>query len=503
MIGPVRCSETRMREFANPAHCQCSTTDPAFKQVVIIGNGPSGIILSYLLNGNLPYYNGSPHPDAMLTARLQSAPSPSLIEQDLEFLSQGLEGRSNNPVSLLMDSLMHPSADLGLEYPSVVKFEHSPNSSIDHVVIGKGAPGGIWQDMKKNLLTISLSSWMDLPGLTFQEWSSKNLNVKEPVKRAKAGKVAQYFSDYVKKMKLCKYFKNHCTVTSVKRLKCSEVFSSCGQMVVSDEGLWLVSGFSNATHEPFRYITPRVVLATGTADVPNKLNVPGETLYSWIKHDLASFEFDLNRKSKGCYLETEGKATVDPVLVVGSGLSAADAILLLRRLNAPIIHVFNQSSTSVLKSLSKSIYPDYQQVWNLIHNSENEHDGYQKLPDHQILDFTSRNNHHYVQIASPDGKVLRKKISSAVILIGSRPNLSFLPDFFQEGKTLGVTSNEPIDCRKNPLNLNPWTHKVVNAPPVLYALGPLAGDNFVRFLLGGAVAVLCHIHDESKRQAVR
>lgn len=40
---------------------------------------------------------------------------------------------------------MHPSADLGLEYPSVVKFEHSPNSSIDHVVIGKGAPGGIWQ----------------------------------------------------------------------------------------------------------------------------------------------------------------------------------------------------------------------------------------------------------------------------------------------------------------------------------------------------------------------
>jgi hypothetical protein len=58
---------------------------------------------------------------------------------------QGLEGRSNNPVSLLMDTLNHPCADLGLELPSLLEWRRHPECQVDHIVLGKGPPGGFWQ----------------------------------------------------------------------------------------------------------------------------------------------------------------------------------------------------------------------------------------------------------------------------------------------------------------------------------------------------------------------
>lgn len=70
------------------------------------GNGPSGITLSYMLAGNWPYWNSheiDKHPDELLRARLKSADNKkSLVQQDLVQLAEGLEGRSTNPVSLLV-----------------------------------------------------------------------------------------------------------------------------------------------------------------------------------------------------------------------------------------------------------------------------------------------------------------------------------------------------------------------------------------------------------------
>jgi hypothetical protein len=72
------------------------------------GNGPSGISLSYMLAGNWPYWLPNEidkHPDELLRARLNYADGDkSLIEQNLFELADGLEGRSTNPVSLLVRS---------------------------------------------------------------------------------------------------------------------------------------------------------------------------------------------------------------------------------------------------------------------------------------------------------------------------------------------------------------------------------------------------------------
>ena len=51
------------------------------------GNGPSGIVLSYMLAGHWPYYAGCSQ-DELLHARLSLEPGLSLVEQDLQFLSE-------------------------------------------------------------------------------------------------------------------------------------------------------------------------------------------------------------------------------------------------------------------------------------------------------------------------------------------------------------------------------------------------------------------------------
>lgn len=148
-----------------------------------------------MLAGNWPYYTGEPHPvDDMLTARLHFTTKSFTSDEDvreseettrnkldedacprrqcnnvpandgltrgrdlarssrwkLETLSSGLEGRSGGrPLSLLMDQLQNPCVDAGLDVPSLLhwksKDQHSEHKIIDHVVLGKGQPGGAWQ----------------------------------------------------------------------------------------------------------------------------------------------------------------------------------------------------------------------------------------------------------------------------------------------------------------------------------------------------------------------
>lgn len=59
-----------------------------------------------MLSGHWPYWvpeKVANHPDELLRARLNCADNTkSLVEQDLMNLADGLEGRSTNPVSLLV-----------------------------------------------------------------------------------------------------------------------------------------------------------------------------------------------------------------------------------------------------------------------------------------------------------------------------------------------------------------------------------------------------------------
>ncbi|XP_077543094.1 oxidative stress-induced growth inhibitor 1-like isoform X2 [Haemaphysalis longicornis] len=440
-----------------------------YKDVVVIGNGPSGITMSYFLAGNWPYYGPNAcHPNPYLHARLEDNRHLSLVEQDLSLLSSGLEGRSCNPVSLLLDTLCHPDADLGSDEPSSLVWHHRPSRKLDHVVLGNGLPGGSWQRMDGGILTISLGSWMELPDLTFKEWdlskpqspqASPNCQNRVSVQR-----VAQYYRDYVDLKGLQPYFQNFACVQSVR---------PCGD-ADDPAHLWEVTGVDRRTGVAFCYITPHVVVAAGHYDAPRQLGAPGEDL-PFVSHDLGQLEVLLR----------DNKSSVTKLAVVGSGLSAADAVIAARFHGIDVCHVFRKKVDDpelVFNQLPRSMYPEYHKVHQMMSSAE-RYPGYKAYANCQVLCI-----HSDGRMELDSGSEIRD-VSHVLVLIGSHPNLDFLP---QAGQELGMVAGLPIDCRANPIQIDPYTHETV-AMKGIYALGPLVGDNFVRFLQGGALAVTAHI----------
>lgn len=62
---------------------------------------------------------------------------------------------------------------------------------------------------------------------------------------------------------------------------------------------------------------------------------------------------------------------------------------------------------------------------------------------------------------------------------------------------LGEDPTKPIDCKTNPIAVNKFTNEVRHTARGLYAMGPLVGDNFVRFISGGALAITSALHREN------
>eukprot|EP00092_Neocalanus_flemingeri_P004717 GFUD01005082.1.p1 GENE.GFUD01005082.1~~GFUD01005082.1.p1 ORF type:complete len:665 (+),score=145.51 GFUD01005082.1:135-2129(+) len=652
------CTGTKCCTNHQPVGRVSTEDNPECKDFVIIGNGPSGIALSYLLSGNWPYYSGVSQ-DEFLHTRLMVEPDLSLVEQDLEFLSDGLEGRSNNPVALLLDALQKPEADLGLEHPSLLEWKCKPEKKVDHVVLGRGRPGGIWQTLDGGLLTVSLGGWMELPNLCMRDWKEskqfKEANSELLSRRTSVANVSKYYTDYVEIMGLMENFRNHTVVTGVKQVKCEdicqtlegnkslrqdtaemdikfdegseEVFNvemedhvpddissqcsslsqrrsvsveSCSPFVLpcspspnflpsnsqtsrrcrfdnlncdmqmslesasssqepyfdtlpnwdpilnpslfscsykqspifpnisslqdysrslsenyrirnkhcvgqlcSQETLFEVTGYEVETNQEgrkemkqFKYLTKNVVLATGQTDEPNKLGAPGE-----------EFPFVLHKLKELDDLVMAGKLTTnsDPVMIVGAGLSAADAIISAQGHGLPIAHVFRKSVSDpglIFNKLPVALYPEYHSVHRMMasgshthaklmkgHPVEKEYPSYRAWGETEIMEITKDRN---VRLKGP-GTNEMIQVSYIVVLIGASPDLSFLNEAERE---LGRIPGAVID-RNNPIDIDVYSHQSSNMPG-LYAMGPLTGDNFVRFIQGGALAIASHVHHKEE-----
>ncbi|KAK2861647.1 hypothetical protein Q5P01_001180 [Channa striata] len=494
--------------------------------VVIIGNGPSGICLSYLLSGYTPYLSPeASHPNPLLYSKLAEQRHLSLLEQDLEYLCEGLEGRSSNPVAVLFDSLLLPDSDFGLDHTSPLEWRYEPERAIPHLVLGKGPPGGAWHAMEGSMLTLSLANWMELPGLKLKDWiRDKRRNLRND--RATPAEIASYYQHYVSQMSLEQSFACGTTVTSVTRQPGNQEGSPpCWRVtgLQHREGEELGDGSAVLEEVPFSLLAHNVVLATGTHDIPARLGVDGEFL-PFVYHSFWELEAAISRG--------ELDQASDPLLVVGAGLTAADAVLAAHHLNTHIYHVFRRSVTDpglIFNQLPKVLYPEYHKVHQMMtqqqhqpssqpqdlvqslhphsapsspsslsplpsttSSSPSSYSGYLSFPLHRVVEF--RPDRKCV-LESDSGQQTVVQVSKALVLIGAHPNLSFLDN---NGRSLSFNPNEPITCRRNPIEVDPFTNKVVAAEgPGMYAMGPLVGENFVRFLKGGALAIAS---DLAKRQ---
>ncbi|KAB5583903.1 hypothetical protein PHYPO_G00101170 [Pangasianodon hypophthalmus] len=473
--------------------------------VVIIGNGPSGICLSYLLSGYTPYFFPEAfHPNPILHRKLKENSHLSLFEQDLEYLCEGLEGRSSNPLAVLFDSLLLPDSDFGLDCASPLVWRYEPERAMTHLVLGKGPPGGAWHAMEGSMLTLSLANWMELPGLKLKDWMrEKRRSVRND--RATPADIASYYQHYVNKMGLSNNFAHGTTVTSVQRVPLGPGHS-----------VWHIQGtqrLDSGDEMPFSVQAENVVLATGTNDAPARLGVEGESL-PFVCHSFGEFEMVI---SSGRLCKSS-----EPVLVVGAGLTAADAVLCTHHLNVPVYHAFRRGVLDpalIFNQLPRVLYPEYHKVHQMMSQQQYQpshsvpsllsqqvaspdndytqsscsYPGYMSFPKHRVVSFKP-NGKCVLEVEGGQHVVLQ--VSLALVLIGSQPSLSFLPE---EGRQLGLEPGQPISCRRNPIKVEPYTYESVQEAG-LYALGPLVGENFVRFLKGGALGTACHLMQKRKQE---
>lgn len=246
---------------------------------------------------------------------------------------------------------------------------------------------------------------------------------------------------------------------------------------------WCVRGSRRNTQTKDILVRSKnLVLACGVGESAKKLGVSGEDA-SFVCHRFADF----------CVkLEGMGPETVqNAILIVGAGLSAADALLFALEKGLRVVHIFRKDSRDtslVFHHMPKALYPEYKQIFSLMKGDE-VMDNYTPIACSRVVRFEDGGK---CVVKNKAGERTVHLVSVVGVFIGSETKLDFLPDSVIA--KLPALPHLPIDPKKNPVSVDPFTFECESAS--LYAIGPLAGDNFVRFVLGSGLGVCKHLSEK-------
>ncbi|EEP78106.1 conserved hypothetical protein [Uncinocarpus reesii 1704] len=463
-----------------------TTPDTPSVDVVIVGNGPSALLLSYILHGNIPFYNPhTPHPDPILHEKLKDA--PQLLDLDIDLLTDHFEASrfpystQALPVNSLLDSLVRPNADTeDAEMNTCIRWRHMPETAVSHLVLGDAPyPGGQWTECPKwtnwDIQSLSYAGMLSLPGYSFGEYHREHFGSALPAfTRPSRREIADYFAAYPAAVGISDSIKSAETVGNVTRVP---------------------GGFYIASHNlKCRYL----VLASGIFTQPKPA---GPLLRPLLKTSIA---------------KPKPTAVGAPLLVIGSGFSAADIII-----SAPsdekIIHVFkwDNSRPSPLKGCHQQAYPEYAGIYRLMKRSasavaERSTDHrprpwfrpatltpflksrewsaiYEGLPNACVVDAEVNDEGAFATLQLEDGTVVRREISGLAYAVGRQGSLEYLSNAIRR-EIVGHTGQEAIDTGLiSASTLRGAALTDLEIAKDIFIIGSLTGDSLIRFAYGACV----------------
>ncbi|KAA6411921.1 MAG: hypothetical protein FRX48_04071 [Lasallia pustulata] len=455
---------------------------PHHVDTVVVGNGPSALILSYILHGNIPHYDPSKHhPDPILHAKLLKF--PCLLNSDVDDLTAHFNASRLSystqalPINVLLDTLLRPLADTEPgKLQSCLQWRHEPGKSVSHVLLGNTPrAGGQWADnpvaASWDIGALSYLEMLSLPGYSFTEHYT-TLHGKPPVEfhRPTRRGVADYLATYPERIGISDTIYTSTTIENVVRT---------------------TSGFHISPHNIH---CRHLVLASGTF---SHLIPPRPLLQPLLSLPPPST-----------------LAAPPPTLVVGSGFTAAD-IIISTPAHQKIIHIFKwapDERPSPLRACHPQAYPEYAGVYrrmklavikasgpkdvvpplkrgksSSLFESRDWESVYEGLPNTVIKGVEVQEDGAIVTLQGDDGSSFERKVAGLEYVVGRRGSLQYLEDDLQ-AEVLSHDGGIVGDAASiSGLTLRAKVNENLEVAPDVFVIGSLTGDSLVRFAFGGCV----------------
>jgi hypothetical protein len=485
-----------MPEKTKPATCLSAGIDT---EVAVIGAGPAGLMLSFILSGWIPYYDDEtygPHPnrglhEVLLPYRkaktatsstpgrhqclLDAVHDPSVVD----YVDLQIESFYSSTVlapNLLVDALQASDesqfASLSNRTPRI-KWIHEPERAVDHKVLcATESAGGQWESKTIDLpsdLSLSYAEMLSLPLFPFSQHYEEVHKKPPPVFfRPPRGSVADYYSAWPHKVGIKSVVYN-CVASCVT--KCLDGH-----------------GYNIKCSNGRRITARRVVLASGVFDDPTvrrRLNCPVETAtYSdstcTCDYYVSPISSPLLEASANNSQENRNMDPLLPTLVVGTGVSAADAIC---NAKGPVIHLFKwddaQGRPCTFRNFPRELYPEYAQVFKWMKQRRLADESYEGFANARILSVSPQDGS--VVLALDDGSTIKRKVGAIRIRTGRSGSLAYLAPDVMPVANPNVTKESMREFVEKSRSLQ--------VGEGLFIVGSLCGDSLVRFLSGGCMWV--------------
>ena len=424
---------------------------------IIVGGGPAGLALSVVLGGWRPYFSESPilqQRYAQLANYLRSFNS-SLLGMDFRKLvnSQIL------PVDLFR--ILHHPRQL-YESLDQIAMEFRQEKALDYLLITQEEVGGVWNNVPKNLLTLSPGQWMELAFYPLaQHVDEKGIDIDD-------------VNDLIIKHDLLNYYREIPSLFEQKsRMRTNERVMSIepheeGFLVTSRdlagrEQSPEIEGLKRAPMpQPFeefsefdekQYTCKYLIYAAGQRCVLRKLGIPGEDLPG-----VHSF-YDKVEDFPG-----------SRILVIGGGRSADWAATELHDADKQTYYAMRQPAERHWRLIndSRGGLPYYARIAEIM-----EKNGKQLVPfyDTQATRFESHGD-AILATLMVSGEKKQIEVDHVIKEIGSWPDYSLFKGFPE--LTL-FEKHDPYRFQVHQMSTHPHNYESVDIPN-LYAGGYLAQD---------------------------
>ena len=274
--------------------------------VIIVGAGPAGLALSVVLGGWYPFFKSShtfskryPQLDPILKRH-----TGSLLTLNLhDWVRSGVQ-----PVDLFR-ALHHPRRKFIELEQIAMAFERKPD--IDYLLLSREPVGGLWNNVPKNLLTLSPGQWMELAFYPLAQHA------------AEVG-IEMDVNDLIVKHRLIDYY--HRIPSRFGQEAKIRTNQNVERIGPHPEG-FLVQSRDTYRGDILNYTCKYLILATGQRAILRRLGVPGEEL-DWVTP-----HYDKPEDFPG-----------ERIVVVGGGRSADWAATELHDAGKQVTYIMRQDS---------------------------------------------------------------------------------------------------------------------------------------------------------------